>query len=72
METFSKRNCLENRKDRYRRVKVTSPDNTESNGELHATIDVGVRLCAIAGDGVAVLSPTAATLREDDGSQVTF
>ncbi|WP_227356511.1 hypothetical protein [Haladaptatus salinisoli] len=55
------------------RVEATRPDDPRSNGELRATVDIAVPLCAtLTGDSADDLSPTAATIREDGGLRVDF
>ncbi len=63
----------ESERAEIKRVEATRPDKSNSDENLHVTIDIAVPLCAtIAGEAVDGVSPTAATMREDGGLQVDF
>ncbi|WP_227378232.1 hypothetical protein [Haladaptatus halobius] len=56
-----------------KRVEATRPSDSQSKGELRATVDVAVPLCAtLTGHSEDALSPTAVTIQEDGSLQVDF
>jgi hypothetical protein len=55
------------------RVEATRPGDPQSKGELRATVDFAVPLCAtLTGHSEDALSPTAVTIHEDGSLQVDF
>lgn len=65
--------CYESAHAEIQRVEAARPDESESNEELRATVDIAVPLCStLRGEAADDPSPTTARIRDDGGLQVDF
>ncbi|RBI62407.1 hypothetical protein DMJ13_11100 [halophilic archaeon] len=65
--------CYESAHAEIQRVEAARPDESESNEELRATVDIAVPLCStLRGEAADAPSPTTARIRDDGGLQVDF